>query len=52
MKIALTALILAISPVIAVAQCPGSHGDQQAMTCMSGTQWDPESQSCVPIVAG
>ena len=51
MKIALTAIILAISPVLAAAQCAGSHSDQQAMSCVTGMQWDPETRSCVPTVA-
>jgi len=51
MKIVLTTLALTLAPVLATAQCIGDHGMEQAQSCVTGTQWDTESASCVPTVA-
>lgn len=49
-KTLLTALLLTVTPVLAVA-CP-AHDDRQAMSCAEGHTWDTEQGTCVPIVTG
>lgn len=51
MKRAVLLLVLLTSPLSAWAACTG-HGEQQAMSCAEGQQWDNETNACVPIVTG
>ena len=44
-------LTLLSAPLSAWAQCSG-HSEQQAMSCAEGTQWNAETNSCVPVVTG
>lgn len=46
-KLQLAILALALLPGAAFAQC--SHSQDIVMSCADGTQYDPETQSCVPI---
>jgi hypothetical protein len=47
----LLALAVLAAPVAALAQCP--HADQtEAMSCVEGSQWDPATGTCVPVVTG
>jgi hypothetical protein len=45
-------LTLLSAPLAAWAECPGSHLDQQAMSCAEGMQWSAETNACVPVVTG
>lgn len=47
------AAALAVSPVLAGAQCAGDHAkaDQQAMSCLPGTAWDAETGLCLPVAS-
>jgi hypothetical protein len=46
----LVAAILAVLPGLSFATCMGaSHGDQAAITCAEGTQWDAETATCIPV---
>lgn len=49
LKIAIVSAALTVLPALAWAQCTGSYGSEQAMSCVSGTQWDEASQSCVDV---
>jgi len=51
MKRLVLAIALISSPLTAWAQCSG-HSDQRAMSCAEGSQWNTETNSCVPIVTG
>jgi hypothetical protein len=44
-------LVLLSSPLAAWAACTG-HDEQQAMSCAEGLTWDPETDTCIPIVTG
>jgi hypothetical protein len=50
-----TLLIIAtivLSPFAAFAQCNnGVQHDQQAMSCVVGTVWDPVAATCVPVTS-
>ena len=48
MKTALTVFVLALLPGLAAAQC--GH-ERQAMSCAEGTQYDPETSTCIPVVS-
>lgn len=50
MKRLVLALAFLSSPVAVWAQC-GPH-EQQAMSCAEGLIWDPETDSCLPVVTG
>ena len=50
MKRFVLVLALVSSPFAAWAQC--SHVEQQAMSCAEGLIWDPETDTCLPIVTG
>lgn len=45
-------LVLALlsSPLAAWAQC--SYEEQQVMSCSEGLTWDPETDTCLPVVTG
>ncbi|WP_099045479.1 adenylosuccinate lyase [Pseudoponticoccus marisrubri] len=45
-KLLLAATALAVSPVLAIAQC---SGHQQVMTCAEGTQYDPDKNDCIVV---
>lgn len=51
-KTLLITAALTVLPGIAMAMgC--SHGkEQQAMSCVQGSAWDSDTQSCKPIVSG
>jgi len=51
MKRLVLVLALISSPLAASAQCSG-HSDQRAMSCAEGSQWNSDTNSCVPIVTG
>lgn len=51
MKRLVLALALISSPLAALAECSG-HSDQRAMSCAEGSQWNAETNTCVPIVTG
>lgn len=48
MKTLLAALVLAIVPGLATAACFGHAKEETAMTCAPGTDFDEETQTCVP----
>ncbi len=50
MKRFILAFALLSSPLAAWAQC-GSD-EKQAMSCAEGLAWDPQTDSCLPIVTG
>lgn len=50
MKRLILALAFLSSPLAAWAQC--SSEEQQAMSCAEGLVWDPQTDSCLPIVTG
>ena len=50
MKRLVLVLALISSPLAAWAQC--SHEEQQVMSCAEGLAWDPETDSCLPVVTG
>lgn len=51
MKRLVLAIALISSPLAAWAACTG-HSEQQAMTCAEGLTWDPETNTCIPVVSG
>ena len=51
MKRLVLALTLISSPLAAWAECSG-HSDQRAMSCAEGSQWNTETNTCVPVVTG
>jgi hypothetical protein len=49
LKTLLIAATLVLAPFTAFAQCAnGVQHDQQAMSCIVGTTWDPVTATCVP----
>ena len=50
-KTVLAAAALALTPMLATAQCFGEAHEQQAMTCAEGHVFDAESNSCVVIAS-
>ena len=50
MKILLNAFTLVALPFAAAAECSGGH--QQALTCMEGTELNPETGICETVVTG
>ncbi|MCO6382201.1 MAG: hypothetical protein JXQ91_02510 [Vannielia sp.] len=44
-KTALAALVLALAPALAHAECSSSH--EVTMTCADGKVWDEKSASCI-----
>lgn len=50
-KTALVALALTVTPAIAMAECSWAKQDQMTMSCADGTQWDAQSQTCVPVAS-
>ncbi len=49
---ALAAFVVLAAPVAVIAQCAGSHGVEQAQSCIAGTQWDTDTNACVPTFTG
>jgi len=49
LKTTLAALILVLSPALAIAQCQGGHGEQTAMSCAEGMVMDQETGVCIPL---
>lgn len=55
LKTTLAAAVLVLAPGLALAQGCSGYGhamEQQAMSCMEGTQWNVETGTCVPVVTG
>jgi hypothetical protein len=50
LKALLAALALTITPALAMAECSWKH-EQVTMSCAEGTQWNAETQTCVPTVS-
>lgn len=50
MKRLVLAVVLLATPFAAWAQC--SKNEQQAMSCVEGSIWDPVANACVPVVTG
>lgn len=48
MKTLIAALVLAVAPGLALAQCFGHDKEQTAMSCAPGTVLDKETKTCVP----
>jgi hypothetical protein len=48
-KTLLAAAALIAAPALAMANCPFDH--QVTMSCTDGTNWDADSQSCVPVAS-
>ncbi len=49
-KTLLAAAALAVLPGLSFAMCSGDKAmDQQAMTCVEGTQWDAQTATCIPM---
>lgn len=49
LKTFLTAAILSLAPLSAMAMCSGAGMEQHAMSCIEGTQWDAEAGTCTPV---
>lgn len=49
LKTFLTAAILSLAPLSAMAMCTEAGMEQHAMSCIEGTQWDAESGTCTPV---
>lgn len=49
LKTFLTAAILSLAPLSAMAMCSGAGMEQHAMSCVEGTQWDAEAEICTPV---
>lgn len=47
-KLLLAALVLAATPSLAIAACFGHGKEDVVMSCAEGTDYDPETQTCVP----
>lgn len=45
------ATILSLAPLAVAAQCNYGAAEQQAMSCMQGSQFDVESGACVPVAS-
>lgn len=50
MKRLVLVLVLVSSPLSAWAACISN--EQQAMSCAEGLTWDPETETCLPVVTG
>ncbi len=52
LKTLLAAATLAILPGLSFAQCfQKDAANQQAMSCVAGTQWDETTAACVPTTS-
>ncbi|SMY09067.1 hypothetical protein [Flavimaricola marinus] len=51
LKTFVAAMILSLSPLAAIAECGHSAAQQQAMSCMEGSQFDTATGTCVPIAS-
>ena len=49
MRILIVSAVLALTPVLAQAQCSW-HQEQAAMSCAEGMVYDAEAKACVKIV--
>lgn len=49
-KTLLAALALTVTPALAMAECALKH-EQVTMSCADGTQWNEQTQTCVPTVS-
>ncbi len=47
LKIAVTALVISMSPAIASAMCSSMKPQQTASSCAEGQVWDSESATCI-----
>lgn len=50
LKTLLAALALTTVPALAMADCSWSR-EQVTMSCAEGSQWNAETQTCVPVVS-
>ena len=52
-KTIMTALILTALPTLTLAAgCNKALDDaQQALSCIPGTQWDPDAAACIPVAS-
>lgn len=51
LKTLIAAATLAILPGLSFAQCSQvDKVEQQAMSCVPGTQWDSATATCAPVV--
>ncbi len=48
----ISALLLVSAPAAVLAQCAGGHANEQAMSCIAGTEWDAATQTCLPTATG
>lgn len=49
-KTLVAAFVTALLPALATAQCASeTRMDQQAMSCVEGTQWDQTTATCLPV---
>lgn len=49
LKTAMAAFVLALTPALASAECSWGKQEQITMSCADGTQYDAETQTCVPV---
>ena len=49
LKTTMIALVLALAPALAAAECSWGKQEQITMSCADGTQYDTDTQSCVPV---
>jgi hypothetical protein len=50
LKTLIAAATLAVLPGLSFAQCSQADKvDQQAMSCIPGTQWDATTSTCQPV---
>ena len=49
-KTLLAAVVMTALPTLGFAMCSGyGHSEQASMSCVEGTIWDADTQSCVKL---
>ena len=49
LKLALTTVALALTPMLAAAQCGHDARTQSTSQCLPDQTWDAATQACVPV---
>ncbi|MBR3370057.1 MAG: hypothetical protein IKG52_05450 [Rhodobacteraceae bacterium] len=50
LRLALSAIVLSLTPAFASAMCSGMSYETTASSCMAGQVWDNDTASCVDPV--